>query len=159
MKLDLDRQERGRSALPVAGEVALGLGDGCPGRAALRGDLVVDNVESRFLLSGTLEATGRAECSRCLAEFELRWDVPVEITILRDVETDEGEGDSLVIRQRSGEVDLTESLRESAVLAFPQAPICRDDCRGLCPACGIDRNTDTCLCEEEETDPRWDGLP
>jgi uncharacterized protein len=159
MKLDLDRQERGRSGLPVSGEVALGLGDGRPDRAALRGELVVDNVESRFLLSGCLEATGRAECSRCLAEFELSWDVPVEITILRDVETDEGEGDSLVVRQRAGEVDLAEALRESAVLALPQAPICREDCRGLCPSCGADRNTDSCNCADEESDPRWDGLP
>jgi uncharacterized protein len=159
MKLDLDRQERGRSALPVAGDVALGLGDGCPERARLQGELVVDNVESRFLLSGSLEAEGRAECGRCLAEFDLAWDVPVDITILRDVDTDEGEGDSLVIRQPSGEVDLTESLRESAVLAYPQAPVCREDCRGLCPSCGVDRNTDDCDCEDDATDPRWDGLP
>jgi len=159
MKLDLDRQEHGRAELPVEGDLALDLGDGRPDRATIRGSLVVDNVESRFLLNGTLEATGRAECSRCLAAFDLRWDVPVELIVLRDVDTDEGEGDSLVIRQRSGEVDLTEALRESAVLAVPLAPVCREDCRGLCPRCGIDRNTGTCDCADEDIDPRWEGLP
>ncbi len=159
MKLDLDRQEHGRSELPVEGDLALGLGDGRPDHATVRGNLLVDNVESRFLLNGTLQAQGRAECSRCLAAFDLRWDVPVEITVLRDVATDEGEGDSLVIRQRKGEVDLTEAVRESVVLALPLAPLCREDCRGLCPRCGIDRNTGTCDCAEEDIDPRWAGLP
>jgi uncharacterized protein len=159
MKLDLDRQDRGRSALPVSGEVVLGLGEGRPERALIRGEIVVDNVESRFVLGGVLAATGRAECGRCLAEFDLTWDVPVDITVLRDVDSDEGEGDSLVIRQRTGEVDLTEALRELAALAVPQAPVCREDCRGLCPTCGIDRNTGTCTCADEEVDPRWDGLP
>jgi uncharacterized protein len=159
MKLDLDRQEPGRFELAIEGELDLGLDDGRPGAAAIDGTLVVDNVESRFLLNGTLSAAGRAECGRCLAEFDLRWDVPVEIIVLRDVDTDEGEGDSLVIRQRSGEVDLTEALRESAVLAFPQAPVCRDDCKGLCPSCGIDRNTGTCECADDNIDPRWEGLP
>jgi len=159
MKLDLDRQEHGRSQLAVAGELPLGLADGRPSAAELRGEIVVDNVESRFLLGGTLTAVGRAECGRCLAEFELTWDVPVEIMILRDVESDEGEGDSLVIRQRTGEIDLSEPLRELTVLAFPQAPVCREDCRGLCPTCGIDRNTGTCDCADDDVDPRWDGLP
>jgi uncharacterized protein len=159
MKIDLDRQERGRSLLDVSGEVALGLGEGRPGQAQVHGQIVVDNVESRFVLGGTLTAEGRADCGRCLAEFGLAWDVPVEITILRDVDSDEGREDSLVIRQRSGEVDLSEALRELAILAFPQAPICREDCRGLCATCGIDRNTGTCDCAEEDVDPRWDGLP
>lgn len=159
MKLDLDRQERGRSELPCGGELPLGLADGRPSTAEIRGVIVVDNVESRFLLGGTLTAEGRAECGRCLSEFDLTWDVPVEIMILRDVDSDEGEGDSLVIRQRTGEVDLSEPLHELTVLAFPQAPVCRDDCRGLCPACGIDRNTGTCDCADDDVDPRWDGLP
>ncbi len=159
MKLDLERQEHGRSELPVEGDLALGLGDGRPAQARVHGVIVVDNLESRFLLGGTVAAEGRAECSRCLAEFDLRWDVPLEIMVLRDVETDEGEGDSLDIRQRTGEVDLAEALRESAVLALPLAPVCREDCLGLCPGCGIDRNTGTCDCADKDTDPRWAGLP
>ncbi len=159
MKLDLDRQEWGRSELPVEAELDLGLAEGRPERATLAGTLVVDNVESRFLLGGTLAAAGRAECGRCLEPFDLRWDVPVEIIVLRDKGTDEGEGDSLVIHQSKGEVDLCDALRESAVLAFPLAPICREDCKGLCPTCGMDRNTGACECAGEDIDTRWVGLP
>ena len=159
MTLDLDRQPDGRTELEIAGELALGLTDGRSDGARLSGGLTVDNVSSRFVVGGSLTASGTAECSRCLKEFTLEWEVPVELQVLRDVETDEGDGDSLVIRQRKGEVDLRESLRESTVLAFPQAPLCNEDCRGLCPDCGVDRNEIPCECADQNHDPRWDGLP
>ena len=159
MTLDLDRQADGRSELEITGDLALGLADGRPDRVRVSGCLTVDNVSSRFLLGGSLEASGTADCARCLREFTCGWDVPVEIQVLCDVDTVEGEGDSLVVRQRKGEVDLRESLRESVVLAFPQAPLCTDTCRGLCPECGVDRNETACNCAEENHDPRWDGLP
>ena len=159
MKLDLDRQADGRSELEIAGVLDLGLTDGRPDRVTLGGVLTVDNVSSRFLLGGSLTADGQAECARCLKEFPFRWKVPVELQVLRDVETDEGEWDSLVIRQRKGEVDLRETLQESVVLAFPQATLCTEDCRGLCPDCGGDRNEIACDCDDKNHDPRWDGLP
>jgi len=159
MRLDLDRQEHGRSELPIDGTLDLGLEDGRPGGARVCGVLVVDNLDSRYLLNGTLSAAGRAQCGRCLRDFDLEWEVPVELTVLRDVESDEGEGESLVIMQKTGEVELAEPLRESVVLAFPQAAVCNENCKGLCPTCGIDRNTEPCACADEDHDPRWEGLP
>lgn len=159
MKLDLDRQEHGRSELVIEGDLELGLDDGRPRTAAVRGTLTVDNVSSRLLLGGELTAAGEAACGRCLKEFEIRWDVPVEIVVLLDETSEEGEGDSLVLHQRTGEADLAPPLREAVILAFPQAPVCTEDCRGLCPRCGIDRNIENCTCSENDTDPRWDGLP
>ncbi len=159
MKLDLDRQPLGRSELALGGNLDLGMPAGRPQSAEVTGTLVVQNLESRVLMSGTLRAEGRAECGRCLEEFSLVWDVPVDLTVLRDVDTDESEGVTLLILQTKGEVDLGESLRECAVLAYPHSLVCRDDCKGLCPECGIDRNQGTCECEEQNVDPRWDGLP
>lgn len=149
----------GRSELELAGEVDLGLGDGRPGPTSLAGSLTVQNLEARCLLGGTLEAVGDCECGRCLTTFTCRWPVAVDLMVLRDVDSDEEEGETLLILQRDGEVDLHDALRESAVLAFPHAPVCREDCRGLCPDCGIDRNLGTCSCEESNYDPRWEGLP
>lgn len=54
-------------------------------------------------------------------------------------------------------VDLEPLLREHLVLAVPYAPLCREDCKGLCPQCGIDRNTGTCVCEKPG-DPRFAAL-
>ena len=159
MKLDLDRQESGRSGLSTDEVVELGWAEDRPARAAVNGELQVDNLENRFILSGILVASGRAECSRCLADFDLAWDVPVECMVLRDVHSREGEGDSMVLHQRCGEVDLLEVVRECVILAFPQAPVCRDECRGLCPHCGADLNKKECDCAEQDVDPRWEGLP
>ncbi len=159
MKLDLERQGEGRTILAVAGGVELELPEDWPQRAELNGELTVDNVGSRFLINGTLRATGQADCARCLDSFRLEWEVPVEIMVLRDVHSDEGSDDSLVLHQKKGVVDLTEPLRECAVLALPPAPICRDDCRGICAQCGADLNQNPCGCVAEDVDPRWEGLP
>ena len=159
MKLDLDRQAFGRSELDLSGVLELGLSEGRPGSAEISGSLVVQNLESRVLLSGILRAEGRVECGRCLEEFGIAWDVPVDLMVLRDVDTDETEGETLLIVQQKGEVDLRGSLRECAVLGYPQTSVCSEDCKGLCPQCGIDRNRGTCECEELNVDPRWDGLP
>ena len=159
MILDLDRHPGGRSELAITGTLDLAMTDGRPGSAEVVGTLVVQNLDSRVLLNGTLAAAGRAECGRCLEEFDIKWEVPVEVMILRDVDSDESDSVTLLILQQKGEVDLRESLRECAVLGYPLAPVCRDDCRGLCPSCGIDLNTGTCECEEDNVDPRWEGLP
>ena len=159
MKLDLDRQETGRSDLAIRGTLKFGLSDGRPDEVQVDGILVVQNLESRVLLNGSLQAEGQAECGNCLEEFTVRWDVPVEVMILRDVFSEESDGETLLILQRKGEVDLHDSLRECTILAFPHAPVCKPDCKGLCPECGIDRNRATCDCSENEIDPRWEGLP
>ena len=52
---------------------------------------------------------------------------------------------------RDDEIDLSELLREQFYLALPMKPLCREDCRGLCPQCGVNRNTGTCDCG-----PGWD---
>lgn len=159
MKLDLERTARGKSSLAIEGRLSIDFGAGGPAGVAISGDLTVTNLESRFLLNGTLQASGEAECGRCLGSYALSYEVPVEIVVLRDLETDEGEGDTLTIRQRTGEVELGPALRESAILAVPQSRVCRAECRGYCPRCGADLNRQNCTCAEDETDPRWAGLP
>jgi uncharacterized protein len=55
------------------------------------------------------------------------------------------------------EIDLTPLFRDQVVLAVPYAPLCSEDCKGLCPQCGADRNLETCDCKPP-VDPRWAGL-
>ena len=59
----------------------------------------------------------------------------------------------------AGRVDLNPALRETVILAMPQARVCSETCRGYCSQCGADLNRQTCTCAEDETDPRWEGLP
>jgi uncharacterized protein len=159
MKLDLGRTPVGQSSLAVAGQLELDLGSEGTVPIQLQGELRVDNLEGRCIVRGELVATGLATCGRCLADFDLSYGVPVELLILRDAGHEVDDGDSLVLHQREGIVDLQESLREAAVLAVPLARICREECRGLCSQCGADLNEGDCACEDDQTDPRWDGLP
>jgi uncharacterized protein len=158
MKLDLDRTEPGVSELAVAGEMIADFGAGGPHSIDLDGVLRVDNLESRFILRGELAARSGARCDRCLEPFSLSFPVPVEIVVLRDFGA-EDEGDTPVIHQLEGEVDLTETLREAVVIAVPLQRVCRPECQGLCPQCGADLNQGPCGCPQDEIDPRWAGLP
>jgi len=159
MKLDLDRTPSGRTELPLSGDLTLEWGKDRPSSALVEGTLIVQNLEGRVLVSGEIEARGQAVCTRCLEPFDLSWPAEVSCMILRDTGSDEGRDDSMVVSQRDGEVDLREILRESVILAFPQAPHCGPDCRGLCAGCGKNLNREACVCEAENHDPRWDALP
>lgn len=159
MELDLDRQEHGRAEIDISGTLDLGLGEGSPDTVTIAGILEVQNIASRFLISGQLQASGKAECGRCLNEFALQWDVPVSLMVIRNVDSDEEEGETLLILQSRGVADLQPTLRECTVLAYPQSPVCREACKGMCITCGIDLNHEVCQCKNEDYDPRWEGLP
>ena len=56
------------------------------------------------------------------------------------------------------QLDLAPMVREHALLILPDGPLCRSDCAGLCPQCGVDRNEQTCTCVTERHDDRWAAL-
>jgi uncharacterized protein len=59
---------------------------------------------------------------------------------------------------RDAKIDLGEVVREQLYLALPMKPLCREDCKGLCPVCGVNRNRETCTCQQEWVDPRMAAL-
>ena len=152
MKLDLDRQGSGRTRLAV--DEWLGLGQDpeseLPAEAELRGDLVVDNLDLRVLVHGSLQVGVEVVCDRCLTAFHGEYTADVDVVVVRArvAEPGEGESEAWVIHQRTGEVDLDEPLREAALLALPQKLLCADECRGLCPTCGANLNEGGCACPE-----------
>ena len=52
------------------------------------------------------------------------------------------------------EIDLTEAVQEQILLSLPLRPLCREDCKGLCPGCGEDLNKGACGCSGKAVDPR-----
>lgn len=63
-----------------------------------------------------------------------------------------------VIRKDQDFIDISNDVREYAMLAIPMKNLCKEDCKGLCPRCGKDLNTEQCSCETEKVDPRWLAL-
>ena len=97
-----------------------------------------------LLVLGKLSTPATLQCGRCLRTF----DQPLRV-------------DQFVYHQElTGEdyVDLTPQMREDIILELPQRALCDEDCKGLCPSCGVDLNKKTCRCQVDHGDLRWQGL-
>lgn len=119
-------------------------------------------------VEGNASASLNAQCARCLDPF--RMDVvgfftfvvkrlPLGIPIPADAE--EGDEDSeefIFVEHDVTSIDITDIVRDSIILALPMKVLCRENCLGLCPVCGSNRNDGDCGCETSETDPRWKSL-
>ena len=110
------------------------------------------------------ETTVAQQCSRCLEPFEQTIHVEIEEVFVPTVDMATGlpihpddEDEALLIDEHHI-LDLSEILRQSILLALPMTPLCRPDCKGLCPVCGTNLNYETCTCEVEHIDPRWASL-
>jgi len=150
----------------------LGAPDGDP--AAGEGHAELDLYEDGHHAFASGKFTGKVTvaCSRCVTAVALPIDEVVKVTFMpkgelpeEDVaaadESEEGievAAGQLDVFPFDGEhIDLEPVFREQFVLAVPYAPLCKDDCLGLCAQCGIDKNTSTCTCEKP-IDPRLAGL-
>ncbi|HXH08084.1 MAG TPA: DUF177 domain-containing protein [Vicinamibacterales bacterium] len=124
----------------------------------------VHKLGEKYRLTGAAKTVLELACSRCLEPFRFPVDALFDLTYLPQVEnTGEGEieigGDDLgTAWYRDDAIDLAELLREQFNLALPMKPLCREDCRGLCPECGTNLNLATCDCRPAWRDPRLAGL-
>lgn len=131
---------------PFAGEVpvALRLGDVVvEGPMSVEGRVVgvIDAVQAVF----TATAMAHLVCTRCLRE----WEEPIVTTseqVFRRIPDEDGY--AIVDDQ----VDVADPARDELALAIPAVPLCRSDCKGLCPTCGNDLNTDPCDGHGEDPD-------
>ena len=117
-------------------------------------------------LVGRLTAELEAECGRCLEPFRIPIDAPLDLLFLpeseqvkadvKDLEVQDA--DTAVSFYKDDVLDVGAMIREQFYLALPMKPLCKQDCKGLCPTCGINRNRETCQCEATWVDPRMEPL-
>jgi uncharacterized protein len=124
----------------------------------VRKGIAQTDIEGR--ITGEIEI----DCTRCLSAAKTALEFPFKVTFVteenytQDVEA-ELRADDLDIAIFDGQkIDLAELVREQVLLNLPTRFFCQEDCRGLCPKCGADKNTVNCNCEEKEIDPRWSAL-
>ncbi len=115
-------------------------------------DVTLERVSEGIVVRGTISASWSSACSRCLQP--VTGTASVHVDELFEREPLEGE----TYRLDEETLDLEPLVRDALVLELPTVPLCTPECRGLCPHCGIDRNTGTCECHEDDLDPRWDAL-
>jgi uncharacterized protein len=145
-----------RTPLGVEGVIAV------PTGAKIELDMLLESVVEGVLVTGTAVAPVAGECARCLDPISADdADVEVEFTELfayPDSITEETTDEDEVFRLVEDKVDLEPVVRDAIVLALPAAPLCREDCPGLCPDCGgrwADLGPDH---RHETIDPRWAAL-
>jgi uncharacterized protein len=115
-------------------------------------------------LQGKLHTKLETVCGRCLQPVELPITTEFNERFVRSVswaaeEQHQLQAEDLNIAVFDGEgIELDDLVREELLLALPVSVLCRDDCKGLCPVCGIDRNANDCQCENDEPDSRWQKL-
>lgn len=133
-----------------------------------RGDVAVsgeiEKVKVRYRVSGSIDSEQSLDCCRCLEPIYTRSTIAFDVAYIAaaDVAADREHELSLedldVAVLTSPELDLNELAREQILLALPEQVFCKEDCQGLCPRCGGNRNLIDCNCADDEVDPRWAAL-
>jgi len=122
------------------------------------------DVVADIRLRGTLSGSFETPCARCVEA------VPIELStdfdlLFRPIGADSESGERSISAQETeigyyqkDSLLLEDVLREQVLLALPVRTLCKSDCKGLCPRCGTNRNSQSCSCEEGPSDPRWEAL-
>jgi uncharacterized protein len=106
-------------------------------------------------LQGQLAARTTVSCDRCLTDFEQ----PLQVELGDLLVYPPGrQADPLLSVPETGMLDLAPLLREYLVLDIPSRPLCRPDCKGLCPECGQDLNEAACEHSQSQIHPRLASL-
>jgi uncharacterized protein len=121
--------------------------------------------KARFRLAGTVRTVLELTCSRCIEAYRLPVDVRFDLRYVPASEMTATQDDREVSADdldtsvyRDDVIDLRELMREQFYLTLPMKPLCTDDCKGLCPQCGVNLNTGTCGCAPVWEDPRLAAL-
>ena len=128
----------------------------------IQGEVDLLRTGRGILAQAELRLGAKQVCSRCLDEIDtpLSLSLEEEFFPLTDINTDAAvdvpEPDAFTIDEHHI-LDLTEATRQYALIALPLAPLCKEDCAGLCPECGINRNRETCA-HQPTLDERWAAL-
>jgi uncharacterized protein len=130
-----------------------------PEGADLSLDLRLESVSEGVLVSGTVAGPIEGECGRCLRPISDSVAVTIqELYAYRHSTTDETADEDEVGRLQGDLIDLEPAVRDAVVLALPANPLCRADCPGLCPECGVHWDDLPADHSHQQVDPRWAGL-
>jgi uncharacterized protein len=118
------------------------------------GNLTVTRTTSGTLFELSFDTTLRGPCMRCLADASVVVRIRAREYDERNAKSEELESPYVV----DDRIDLSAWGRDAVALALPDKLLCKEDCAGLCPSCGANRNESPCACEPAAPDERWAKL-
>ena len=167
----------GEKPLEFSGETTLSVvdlgGDPLVSLSPVRMSGVISAVDAEYLLDGEVAWSGELSCSRCVSPYAFSEAIPLHLRLRKRPAPAKPEKGRNAEPEEEREVDpaeldvvafdepvlpFDEIAREQVLMALPMKPLCREDCRGLCPECGKDRNVVECSCETRPVDPRLEVL-
>ena len=124
---------------------------------------LLDNTGGEIRVQGRYTGTLEADCDRCLAltrfplekSFDLFYRPPPDLDV-DEIKIDEGEAE-IGFYEGLG-LELADLIKEQILLALPMQRVCREECKGICPVCGANRNEVACDCHVTLADDRWTAL-
>ncbi len=116
----------------------------------------IKNNTKNLELNAKAEGFMRVHCARCAKPFT----TPVKFRLSEVLVREDGEisPDSDAVVFSGYTVDLTEIVTNNFFMNVSGRYLCKEDCKGLCPICGVDLNEEACNCNQEQIDPRWEKL-
>ena len=129
----------------------------------VKGEVKLIRTNRSVLVKGTLRTELKLGCNRCLKPFTQKLNLRIEeeyfptIDVVTGVPVELPDEPDLFTIDEHHILSLVEAVRQYALLAIPMKPLCRKNCRGLCPVCGKNLNAGSCTCVKV-VDPRWAGL-
>ncbi len=121
-------------------------------------ELVVENTGRMLAGKGNVRTLLQLPCSRCLRDFTYPLDAEFELVMAQAINRPQFSADDGTIFIEADEGDISSAVEEAIFMAIPICPLCREECCGLCPVCGQDKNIASCSCQNETLDPRWEKL-
>ena len=121
----------------------------------LQGQLRLTRTAQGLYATGAMQAAAGTECVRCLTPFEQRLAITFDDLF---VYPSSRATEPLLAIPETGLLDLSPLTREYMLLSLPLQPLCRPDCKGLCPECGVNWNDTACEHQSAAPDPRLAGL-
>lgn len=121
----------------------------------------ITKSNDQIIFRGRIAAPSKLLCSRCAEEFEkvVESDLVFVLAFVsaekEDEFMDEDSEDFHFLPEGTIEYDFSPQIRELMILAVDLKPLCKDECRGICPTCGRNLNFEQCDCNKEEIDERW----
>lgn len=133
----------------------------------INGDVYLTRTDKTVLLDAKIKAVTNESCSRCLrpATIEVSVHMEEEFTPINsdlvdatNYDSSVEEFDSTLAIDAQNYLDITEALGQTFVATLPIAPLCKEDCLGICPTCTVNRNIIECSCSKNLFDTPWAGL-
>jgi uncharacterized protein len=124
-------------------------------------DIVFDinKVGNDFFVEIHLTTRIHLICDRCIEAFSSDFKEKYRIILSPNSKFEDADQEDLFfIDEGTKDVDITNSVRQTLLLALPVKRLCKENCKGLCPQCGSNFNKKTCSCRTKTVDPRWEAL-